>query len=84
MILDVGMFSLRNKLEYKSSLRNIDIHFVDRYYPSSKLCNSCGFKNEELRLGESTWKCKGCGQQVDRDLNASKNILKEGLRLVNI
>ncbi|QZI87134.1 transposase [Vibrio phage 355E48.1] len=81
MILDVGMYELRRQLEYKSLLRGVDIHFVDRYYPSSKLHYECGFKNEDLKLGESTWKCKGCGQQVDRDLNASKNILKEGLRV---
>lgn len=83
MILDVGMYKLRRQLEYKAFLRGVDIHFVDRYYPSSKLCNSCGYKNEDLKLGHSTWKCNGCGQQVDRDLNASKNILREGLRLAN-
>lgn len=83
MILDVGMYELRRQLEYKSLLRGVDIHFVDRYYPSSKLHYGCGYKNEDLKLGEASWKCKGCGQQVDRDLNASKNILKEGLRLAN-
>jgi len=83
MILDVGMYELRRQLEYKSLLRGVDIHFVDRYYPSSKIHNSCGYKNEDLKLGESSWECKECGQQVDRDLNASKNILEEGLRLAN-
>lgn len=80
MILDVGMYELRRQLEYKSLLRGVDIHFVDRYYPSSKLHYECGFKNETLKLGEPFWKCSGCGQHVDRDLNASKNILKEGLK----
>ena len=80
MILDVGMYELRRQLEYKSLLRGVDIHIVDRYYPSSKLHNSCGYKNEDLKLGVSSWRCEGCGQQVDRDLNASKNILEEGLR----
>lgn len=83
MILDVGMYELRRQLEYKSFLRGIDIHFVDRYYPSSKTHHECGLKNDNLKLGESSWKCIGCGQQVDRDLNAAKNILKEGLRLAN-
>lgn len=83
MILDVGMYELRRQLEYKSFLRCVDIHFVDRYYPSSKIHHECGYKNENLKLGESSWKCENCGQQVDRDLNASKNILKEGLRLAN-
>ncbi|AUR94149.1 coil containing protein [Vibrio phage 1.193.O._10N.286.52.C6] len=83
MVLDVGMYELRRQLEYKSLLRGVDIYFVDRYYPSSKLHYECGFKNETLKLGESTWKCGGCGQLVDRDLNAAKNILTEGLRLAN-
>lgn len=80
MILDVGMYELRRKLEYKSFLRGVDIYFVDRYYPSSKIHNGCGFKNDSLKLGEAFWKCDGCGQLVDRDLNASINILIEGLK----
>ena len=84
MILDVGMYELRRQLEYKSFLRGVDIYFVDRYYPSSKLHYECGFKNETLKLGESFWKCKGCGQQVDRDLNASKNILNEGIKQLRV
>lgn len=83
MILDVGMYELRRQLEYKSFLRGVDIHFVDRYYPSSKIHHECGFKNDNLKLGESSWKCENCGQLVDRDLNASKNILEEGLHLAN-
>lgn len=83
MVLDVGMYELRRQLEYKSFLRCVDIHFVDRYYPSSKIHHECGAKNNNLKLGESSWKCDNCGQQVDRDLNASKNILIEGLRLAN-
>jgi putative transposase len=84
MILDVGMYELRRQLEYKSFLRGVDIYFVDRYYPSSKIHNECGFKNETLQLGESSWKCGNCGQLVDRDLNASKNILKEGTKHLRV
>lgn len=80
MILDVGMYELRRQLEYKSFLRGVNTHFVDRYYPSSKLHYECGFKNDNLKLGEPTWRCDNCGQQVDRDLNASKNILVEGTK----
>lgn len=79
MILDAGMYELRRQLEYKAFLRCVDIHFVDRFYPSSKIHNECGYKNDNLKLGESFWKCENCGKIVDRDLNASKNILKEGL-----
>jgi putative transposase len=83
LVLDVGMYELRRQLEYKSFLRGVDIYFVDRYYPSSKIHYECGYKNDNLKLGESSWKCDNCGQLVDRDLNASKNILKDGLRLAN-
>lgn len=83
MVLDVGMYELRRQLEYKAFLRGVDIHFVDRFYPSSRIHNECGYKNDNLKLGESFWKCENCGQYVDRDLNASKNILGEGLRLAN-
>ena len=84
MILDVGMYELRRQLEYKSFIRGVDIYFVDRYYPSSKVHYECGFKNETLQLGESSWKCNNCGQQVDRDLNASKNILREGTKHIRV
>lgn len=84
MILDVGMYELRRQLEYKSFLRGVDIHFVDRYYPSSKIHHECGAKNDTLKLGESSWKCENCGQLVDRDLNAARNILKEGLRVAKV
>ena len=83
-IMDVGMYELRRQLEYKSFLRGVDTYFVDRYYPSSKLHYECGFKNETLKLGESFWKCKGCSQQVDRDLNAAKNILNEGTKHLRV
>ena len=76
MILDVGMYELRKQLDYKSFLRGVDIHFVDRYYPSSKIHHECGAKNDNLKLGESLWRCSNCGQFVDRDLNASKNIFE--------
>lgn len=84
LIMDVGMYELRRQIEYKSFLRGVDIYFVDRYYPSSKLHYECGFKNETLKLGESSWKCEGCGQLVDRDLNASKNILNEGIKQLRV
>lgn len=84
MILDVGMYELRRQLEYKSFLRGVDIYFVDRYYPSSKIHNECRFKNDNLKLGESSWKCENCGKQVDRDLNASKNILREGTKHLRV
>ena len=54
---------------------------VDRYYPSSKTCNCCGYKKEDLSLYDRSWKCPVCNSLLDRDINAAKNILQEGLKL---
>lgn len=51
---------------------------MDRYYASSKTCNNCGNINTELKLTDREWVCKSCGVLHDRDLNAAKNILKQG------
>ena len=51
-----------------------------RSYPSSKTCNECGWINQELKLSDREWTCKN-GHKLDRDLNASRNILKEGLKI---
>jgi len=53
---------------------------VNRFYPSSKTCSSCGWINQELKLSDRKWTCK-CGETHDRDINASINILKEGLKI---
>jgi putative transposase len=54
---------------------------VGRFFPSTKLCSECGTVNPNLTLSETTWLC-GCGARHDRDLNASRNILAEGTRLL--
>jgi Putative transposase DNA-binding domain len=55
---------------------------VGRFFPSTKLCAECGALNPNLNLSDRTWLCASCGTQHDRDLNASRNIFAEGLRLV--
>jgi len=54
------------------------VHKIDRYYPSSKLCE-CGYKNEDLDLKTRTWICPVCGKSHDRDINAARNILRRGI-----
>jgi putative transposase len=53
---------------------------VNRYFPSSKLCNVCGYKKEDLKLSDRKWECPKCGALHDRDINAALNLLKEGLK----
>ena len=71
------MSELRMMLSYKAA------HYVeiDRFYPSSKMCSKCGNVKAELGLSERTYRCKACGNVLDRDLNAALNIRYEGFRI---
>jgi putative transposase len=72
-----GMFT--NMLSYKLADRGKYLVKVDRFYPSSKTCSVCGSMKETLELGERTYSCERCGLVIDRDMNAARNILHEGL-----
>jgi len=74
-ISDVGFGELRRQLEYKGKLYNCEIVVVDRFFPSSKMCNECGCINDELKLSDRSWTCD-CGAVHDRDFNASVNLEK--------
>ena len=67
-------FSLREKLERKSKIIGIELRIVDRFYPSSKTCNSCGHIKKDLRLNDRIYMCEECGYIEDRDLNAALNL----------
>ena len=67
-------FEFRTKLEYKCNLFGVELRVVDRFYPSSKVCNSCGCIKKDLKLKDRTYKCNECGYTEDRDLNASFNL----------
>ena len=81
-ILEMNFGEFRRMLEYKARWYNRKIVFVDRFYPSSKTCNHCGYINKELTLNDREWVCPQCGQTVSRDYNAALNILDEGLRII--
>jgi len=75
--------TLTRMIEYKAQWHNRTVVKVGRFYPSSQLCNHCGYRYRELRLSERSWICPCCGTAVDRDVNAAKNILDEGLRILD-
>ena len=71
---------LKSMIQYKSDRNNRNFHQIDRWFPSSKACSCCGWKNAELTLSVRDWTCGSCGTIHDRDLNAAINILNEGQR----
>jgi putative transposase len=70
-------------LEYKSLWNDKQIVKIGRFFPSSKTCNCCGYINQNLKLDMREWTCPSCNTKLDRDLNASKNILKEGIKNIS-
>ena len=81
-ILEMNFAEFRKILEYKAKWYNRKIVFVDRFYPSSKICSCCGYKYKDLTLDIREWSCPNCGNHHDRDINAAINILNEGIRLI--
>jgi len=80
-VLDAAFGEFVRQVEYKAMWRFKRSVRVGRFFPSTKLCSECGAVNPNLTLADRTWLCR-CGTQHDRDLNASRNILAEGMRLV--
>ena len=78
-ICDIAWGEFVRQLEYKSKWRGRNLIKIDRFFPSSKTCNNCNYINQELKLSDRTWKCPCCNSTLDRDFNASQNILKQGL-----
>ena len=83
-ISDVSWGKFISMLEYKSLWNDKQIVKIDRFFPSSKTCNCCGYINQNLKLSIREWTCPSCKSKLDRDLNASKNILKEGIKNISL
>jgi putative transposase len=82
-ISDASWSKFVELLSYKSEWNDKKLVKIDRFFPSSKTCNCCGYINQDLNLTIREWTCKGCGTTLDRDLNASINILKEGYKQIS-
>lgn len=81
-ISDASWGKFLGLLTYKASWNDKQIVKIDRFFPSSKTCNHCGYINQNLILDMRTWTCPSCNTILDRDINASKNILDEGLKII--
>jgi putative transposase len=77
-ISDAAWSEFRSMLEYKARWYGREVITVDRWFPSSKLCSTCGVLQQRMPLNVRTWTCV-CGAAHDRDVNAAKNLLAAGL-----
>ena len=83
-ISEVNWGEFRRILTYKAAWHGRQLVFIDRFYPSSKRCNHCGYIYKELTLKDRQWVCPECGSLIDRDYNAALNILEEGQRIIGL
>jgi len=77
---DVSWSKFIETLTYKAEWNEKEIIHIDRFFPSSKTCNKCGWINNSLTLKDRNWTCPDCDEVLDRDFNAAINILNEGCR----
>ncbi|WP_101833948.1 IS607 family element RNA-guided endonuclease TnpB, partial [Frankia canadensis] len=73
-VADTGMAEIRRQLAYKTVWYGSRLHVADRWYPSSKTCSGCGWRNPSLTLSDRTFHCQSCALVLDRDTNAAVNL----------
>ena len=83
-IQELSFYEFRRQLEYKCRWYKRQLIIIDRFYPSSKTCHNCGYIYKDLKLSQREWICPHCGKLIDRDYNASLNILSQGLKQMNL
>lgn len=74
-IADCSFYEIYRQLEYKCKWNDIEFIVADRWYASSKICSNCGNKKPKLSLSERVYKCECCENEIDRDYNASLNLM---------
>ena len=80
--VDTSWYTFTQKLIWKSQFNNCIIVKSDRFYPSSKTCNTCGYINHNLTLKDRKWTCPNCGTEIIRDENAGKNLRDNAINLL--
>ena len=83
-ISDASWSDFIRQLEYKANWYGRKIVKVSTFYPSSKTCSNCGNVKETLKLSDRIYHCECCGLEIDRDYNASINILRKGLEILEV
>ena len=73
-VANCSFYTIKEQLIRKATERRIPVRLVDRFYPSSRLCSSCGSYKPDLKLSQRVYHCCNCGVRIDRDFNASINI----------
>lgn len=82
-IQDISWYEFCRQLEYKCLWCDKKFVRINTYFASSQICSNCGFKNSNVKnLDVREWTCSKCGEHHDRDINAAKNILNQGLNLI--
>ena len=81
-IADASWGEFTRQLEYKADWYGRTLVAIDRFFPSSKRCNSCGYTLSKLALNTRSWVCPECNTEHDRDINAAKNIKAAGLAVL--
>ena len=81
-ISSVGWYQFQSFVKYKMEKKGGVVLKINRFFPSSKNCSVCGYKNKDLKLSDRYWYCPECHTLHDRDVNAKQNILTESMRLL--
>ena len=80
--VDTSWYAFAQKLLWKAQFNNCIVIKADRFYPSSKTCNHCGYINHDLTLKDRKWICPNCGTEIIRDQNAAQNLRDNAINLL--
>lgn len=80
---DAALGTFYGMLQYKAAWNGKKVVKIDRFFPSTKMCNVCNYINQDLTLKDREWTCPDCNTHHDRDLNGSINIKNQGLTILS-